>query len=370
MFQRMDSRWKRLVLFSVFTVLAFSIHRTAVVVLMIEGVSWIVLSSMFAICDLNRRRVGAPLYGLVVAFGVFVLIWPFIPVINGIYLGIPEVSSSFYEGEMEFRTGFFFEGDSPIVILANLGSNYVGSVGLVLLMLPLVVVALYPRSSESKFRDIFIALVLVSFSFLVWKVQYMQLLLFPFIYLAGGLAVDRVRCIGAVAQPLLIRIGAAGIASRLYGLRRYRPTLVVLFVAVSVAFSVGMLSHRGGGYIQEVIHQYNWPMDAAIDAGIYVGDIDCDESEYIVSNGGLLNRRISWYSGWDSVVSDPVVLRANGYLDADKDDFTLSPGLPGGLMGLYELLYKTSQGYELETMLDDYELYHLSMNVPYGALRL
>ena len=369
MFWKIDSLWKRIALFSIFTILAFAIHRTAVIVVLIEGVSFIALSLASTIYG-SSLRPRVVLYCCIVFCGLFVLIWPFIPGLNEIYTGIPEVSSSFYEGELEFRTGYFFEGDSPIVILANLGSNYVGSMGLVILLLPLLVPALYPRSFKSSFREIFVVLTLASFMFVVWKVQYMQLLIIPFLYLAIALAVDRVKDAGKTALPLLSRVKMAGIASKLYRMRRWRPAFLALLVALSIAFSVGMLSHRGGGYLQPVLIQHNWPTDATVSAGIYVGNLDCDEFEYFVSNGALLNRRIAWFSDWDCVVNDPIVLNSNGYLSVDRNDFIPSSRLDGDFFGFLELLYKTSTGYNLNPTMDDYPLYFLSMNVPYGLLYL
>lgn len=367
-FWQMDALWKRVALFSVFTVLAFTIHRTALVVLLIEGASWAVLLLIPAIYG-RSHRTRAVFYTSVAAFGLFVIVWPFVPGLNQIYMEIPEVSSSFQLGEVEFRTGFFLEGDSPFVLLVNLGSNYVGSTGLTLLLLPLVIPALYPRSAESRVRDMFLVLILVFFAFLVWKVQYVQLLITPFLYLAIGLSVDRTRHIIQMLKPVVMRIRLMGVASRMWRLSRWRPAILAIFIVASVAFSIGMLAQRGV-LIEPNVNQYNWPKDATVNTGAYIGDIDCDESHYFVSNTGLLDRRIRWFSGWDSVVTDPVVLKADGYLSAERSDFSLSSEMHGDVLAFLVSFYKLDRIYQLNSSVEDYRLYQLSMNDPYGLLRL
>lgn len=357
---------RRVFLFVLFTIASFAIHRTALVVTSFELVAGLVyfMGPYFVIRSTRARRVA---FAAMLSLGVFVILWPFIPGLREVYLEIPEVSSAFLVGEAEFQTGYFLEGESVFVLLVNLASNYVGSIGLVILILPFTVVALLVGARESSCRDTFLLSSFIIFAFLIWKVQYVQLLFAPFFFIAAGLAIERIGSVRLALRPISRRIPTPPQARRLW--RALRPSLSAVSVSLLILFSLGMLAQRGT-VVEANTNQLNWPSSDTVNTGIYVGQVDCDDHTAFVSNAGMLDRRIRWFSGWDTPVTDAPLLLVSGYLNANSTSFSLAPDMRGDYLSFLTTFYKLDRVYVLSSSVPDRELYDLSMIDTYGLLRL
>src|SRR4030067_1015999 len=107
--------------------------------------------------------------------------------------------------ELEFRTGYLWTGDTPMILLGNLSTNYIGSVGLALLLLPFGIIALYPSSRSTRDKDVFLMISFIVFAPLAWKTQYIQLVMLPFLYLLVGIAIMRLEKVSPRALRARLR---------------------------------------------------------------------------------------------------------------------------------------------------------------------
>jgi hypothetical protein len=276
------------------------------------------------------------------------------------------ISSSFRAAEWEFRTGFFFNGDSLAVLLANLGTNYVGSLGLVLLLLPLGFMAIYPVSRDSRERDLFLIACLLGFAPFVWRAQYIQLIIMPFAYLLAGLAIQRgSRVMEVLSTPR--RVFRKRPRSRKWKARgmRIRVSALALFFVACIAFSLLMFDHRLN--IREPgTGEMNWPNDSEASLGIYISTYDSPNKQF-VSVSGLLDRRIGWFSGWSSPVTDATALQASGYLNADGSTFVADSDENRSYLDYLMSFYNVNDMFDVS---ENETLYWLSWHDIYGFFRL
>ena len=367
-FWKKGSTVPRILIVSSLTIGALSIHRSAFVIVILVVLAGIVI---LVLPEIMRflPRVRSAYYAAWVSFGAFVITWPFIPGLKELYLKIPEISSSYRIGEIEFQTGFLLEGDTPFVILANLGANYFGSLGPALFLIPFALFALFPDSVETRDQDIFLITILVLFAFLIWNVQYTQLLIFPFIYLSASITIERWRKVRVGISRLAGFIIRRPESSRRQCHRSLVIKTVSVLVVLSLSFSVLMLAQRGT-VVEHNTGQLNWATGCTVNVGDYLGATDFDSPKVFVSNAGYLDRRVRWSSTWISPVTDSVVLKAYGYLEANSSSFTLDPTVRDSFIEFLFSFYRLNRIYELSPEVPDRDLYYLSLNDAYGILRL
>jgi hypothetical protein len=353
----------RVPIFLLLTFGAFSMHRSGFMIIIMELIAAAVI---FFDPYLPRAdsRVKIPVYSSLIALGVLFVTWPYVPYLNDFFGRIPEIAFSYRIGELQFQTGLFFEGHSPIILLANLAINYVGGMGLPILLLPAGFVALYPICGDSREKDLFPLLALVIFAPMLWQADYMQLMLLPFAYLVAGLAISRRNRLRALAsrmgRRLKIKPRKARTSLRLW------PAAIALFMVACLIFSSLMFIHRIN--IKDPITGLsNWPNDSEVNLGLYVGDMPGKPDHAFVSATGTLDRRVRWFSEWQSPVTDSVVLKSAGYLNATPSDFEIT--LERGDL-LYYLLafFDFKKFYTLDVPNKD--LYDLSYGDIYGYFRL
>jgi hypothetical protein len=350
-----------------FTFGAFAIHRSSFMVVMFEGIAGLVLFFSPYLPRVTQKR-RAVVYAVSIIVGLTMVVWPCVPGLRDVFGDISEISSSFRMAEWEFRTGFLLSGDSLSVLLVNLGTNYIGSIGIILILFPLGLVALFPISRYYKEKDLFLIVTMLIFAPLLWKAQYIQLIVLPFAYLLAGLALERRKSLIAVIRDSLggkrplprhnrVRVG------------RTRIPAVALFFVLCIVFSLLMFAHRSS-IVEPQTNNRNWPTDSEVSLGVYLGVVSEDDKAAFVSASGLLDRRIRWFSGLDSPVTDATCLQASGYLDATTADFTFVAGGEWSFFGFLSSFYDVSRYYRLSGYVEDRSLYELSWSDIFGFYRL
>ena len=364
---------RRLLLVILITFAAFSMHRSSFVIVATYLVAYFAV--VFGHVRITRRAVvRVATYGVLVLGGVLLMVWPFVPGLNELLQTIPEFRSSYMVAEWEFQTGFLLTGSSPFVILVNLVANYVGSIGLLIVLFPASLMILYPKSRDSHARDVFMIVTFLFYSPMVWKAQYLQVLLLPIVYLFIGLAVQRrTRLLHVVLIPFRRFRRPSKELSKSHPKRtRARPRYTKAFAILATflvvgTFSVGMFVHRSN-MVNSLTNERDWPSDSEINVGLYLGSLRDEENKFFVSNSGFADRHIRWYSGWSSPVTDPASLQAHGYLNARPGYFVY--GLREDFLGFISSFYKQQDFYTLNKSVADYELYALSWQDIYGFFRL
>jgi hypothetical protein len=352
-------------IFLLFTVGLFSLHRTSFMLLVMELIA---AGCVFVSQALPRvNRIAKPaLYVSIIALGVLLLVWPLIPGLRDVFSQVPEIAFSYRMGEWQFSSGLLFMGDSIPVLLGNLAVNYVGSMGLALLMLPLGLTALYPKSKSSIDRDLFPLVTLVIFSPMIWQAYYMQLILLPFAYLLFGLAIARRRRIVSLLAPVGRRVFRRSRSRRVLPKNLWASS-ISLFLVACLVFSGVLFIHRID--IREPVTEVtNWPSDSEANLGLYLGGIGNIDHRVFVSGSDMLDRRVRWFSEWQSPVTDSVVLEGSGYLNATSRDFSMSSSndYPRVLLAFFDF----QAYYTLNKSLPNIDLYKLSYYDIYGFFRL
>lgn len=365
-FWRVGNPLARLIMFSMLLFGAFSFHRSSfMVILIISLAAFLVLVGQ--VFPRVKPRVKMAGFAAALALGLALFLWPYVPWLNDFLRGFPEILLSYRFGEWEFRTGFLFEGDSLSILVGNLAANYVGGMGLGLLILPIGLVGIYPTSRDTRERDVFVLLVIVMLAPLLWKAQYLQLMLLPFFYLIIGLAIQRRRRIHGV-----IMRASKGIPKRInlsVRLPRHTGDLAfAVFISACLVFSTGLFIHRAN-MTEPNTGNRNWPTDSEVNLGLYVGAFDGGSRQAFVTASDLLDRRVQWISGWSCPVIDSVTLQSNGYLDASRDDFNISQEVDNQLMFLFSF-YNFKEYYVLSQSIPNRTLYDLSYTDVYGIYRL
>lgn len=366
-FWHRDGKWSRFIIFSMVAFGALTLHRSSFVVLLSEGMACAVVFLMPIIPRLMRRGRLA-LYGGTVTGAALLFLWPWVPGLKEVLGSIPEVSSTFRMAEIEFSTGFLLQGDSLPALLMNLGTNTLGSVGLPLLVLPFGLLALYPSSRGTMEGDIFLLLTILAFSPFIWRAQYIQLILLPFVYIVAGVAIER------RSKVIQIMRSALGFALRRKVIltsarpRRFVAAMVPAFVALSIVFSCVVYVHRAT-LADPFTAENNWPSESLVNIGNYIGSDDAGEWEQFVSGSGMVDRRIRWFSGWQSPVVDATTLQASGYLSATADDFTFGPERQVDYLTYLTSFYRSQDYYDLDASIANRDLYYLSWDI-LGFLRL
>ncbi|UCE92294.1 MAG: hypothetical protein JSV90_03940 [Methanobacteriota archaeon] len=356
----------RFAMFVVFAFCAMTIHRSSYV-LPILALVWVVATYIIpSPTPFNKASRKAAYIALLLVATVFIL-GPFLPVVGVVFEDVSEISVSYRLAEMEFNTGFLFSGDSPLALLGNLAANYVGSIGLITLMLPFGLVVLFARSSVDSGKKYYLFAVFFLFSPLVWNAQYSQLILMPFICITGAMAVQK-------RHEWITLFRNSLPARRIFklapgALPKPRGRAVFVFVVCCVLFSVFMFDHRMG-VSEAFTEEGNQPSDSTVNLGIYLGASISFEERAFVANSGLLERRVRWISGWDAPVNDVTVLLANGYLELEGDDFIFDPGSDVSRISYLSSFYKPDKFYRLDTLSDDFRIASLSWGDIYGFLRL
>jgi len=356
----------RLVMFLVLTLGAFATHRSSFMTVAIESLAALIVFVGPSVPSLRSWAKPVCYLGLVVA-AALLLLWPNIPFLEDLLSGVPELSLSYRLGEWEFRTGLLFRGDSTPILLGNLGANYVGGMGLGLLLVPLGLISVYPVSVESRERDVFVVLALLVVTPLLWKSQYLQLVLLPFAYLLIGLAIHRRRRLADGFGRLVDRLRP----NRRVHLRIPRSTvngIVAVFLVACFVFSGIMFVHRSNISVPNTGCKI-WPKDSEVMMGMYVKDVPTDGYESFVTASDMVSRRVQWFSKWTCPVIDSPVLRADGYLEATRDDFVASPSSHYYFKSLFSF-YNFEAYYSLNPDLPDRSIYDLSYGDIYGFFRL
>lgn len=358
--------WRRLLLFLMMSGGALTIHRSSLAIVVFEGLAGLVLLASPYLAP-RSSRIRLVSYSAAILFGSVLVLTPFITPVRRIFESVPDLIIAYRLAEWEFSTGYFLKGDSPLILLVNLATNYIGSLGLILLVFPLAAVAFYPSSRDSRKRDMFVIVVLLVFAPFVWRAQYVQLIMLPFIYLVAGLSLQRLTKVmrNVAAFRALIRLRRLRFSFR----PRLRRAAIASFIVFCVLFSLMWHYHRSN-MTDASTGQPNWPTEANVNTGLYMRSLDGSGSGAFVSNSGLLDRRLDWYSDWNSAAGDPVSLLADGYLNATADDFRPKPGIRGDYLGLLSALYKIDRVFELNSSMPDYNLYTLSWVDSFGFLRL
>jgi len=360
--------WGTPIVFFLLTFAAFAIHRSSLLIVLFEGMAGLVLALAPIVIHRSPslRRIA---FAGCVAFGMSLVVWPTVPYLNDVLGNVDVISSSFRAAEWEFRTGYFFNGQSLAVLLVNLATNYVGSLGIILLMLPFGFMALYPSSRDSRERDMFLIACFLGFAPFVWRAQYIQLIIMPFAYLLAGLAIQRRRrvneVLGAPAR-LLRKHPRHRIGKRLW--ERIRVVSLTLFIVLCLAFSMWMFAHRLT-IVEVGTDEKNWPNDSEANTGIYLSNFETDNKQFI-SVSGIIDRRVSWFSYWDSPITDATGLQASGYLKADTTTFvqTLSEG---NYIDYMMSFYNVNSMFQVDrNTTKDWYLYNLSWSNIYGFFHL
>jgi len=355
----------RVALFSLLVFGLFAMHRSSFVLLVTDILAILIVSIGLARPS-KAKVLKIGIYAAIIGLGVVLMLWPFIPALRDLLNTIPEFHSSYLAAEWEFRSGFLFEGRSPLSMLANLATNYVGSVGLVIVLFPVALVVLYPNSRESRERDYFLICTFLFFAPFVWKAQYLQIILLPVLYLLAGVAIQRRARIVGILRMLTggrIHLGVSFKPSRIPG----RSAVFLSVLIVCMMFSTGMFIHRSN-MSNPYTGEKDWPSESAANLGMYMGAFDGSNQAVFVSNSGFLDRHLRWYSGWDSPVVDSCSLLAHGYLNVTEDDFKYT--IAGDFIGFLSSFYRQQDFYEVNRSMPDYNLYLLSGGDIYGFFRL
>ena len=359
--------WSTPILFVMLTFTAFAIHRSSLLIVLFEGMAGLVLA-LAPIVTRKSSSIRRAAYAGCIAFGLSMVIWPYVPGLNDLLGSVSAISSSFRTAEWEFRTGFFFSGDSLAVLLMNLGTNYVGGIGLILVLLPIGFMAVYPTSRDSREHDIFIIASFLCFAPFVWKAQYIQLIIMPFSYLLAGLAYQRrIRVKEVIRAPsrLLRKRPKPRVVKRERA--RLRTVAMSLFFVMCFVFSMFMFNHRSN--IEEPsTREKNWPNDSEANLGIYIGAFET-ENRNLISVSGILDRRIGWYSGWDSPITDAATLQASGYLNASTDTFTFK-GVNDSYFDYLTTFYNINSMFVINSSAEEMDHYYLSWPDIFGFFRL
>lgn len=360
----------RLGLFSLLTVGAFAMHRSSFMMAIIELIAALVVSVGPFVPRMSPRLKPIAYIGLAVV-AALLLLWPNIGFLRELFSGVPELSLSYRLGEWEFRTGFLFRGDSIPVLLGNLGANYVGGMGLAFLFAPIGLLMIYPVSFESRERDVFVLFALVVVAPLLWKAQYLQLLLLPIIYLLLGISIHRrERCLEYLKRTLH-KFNRRSESLGKFHSRRARKVVVVgisIFLLACFAFSVIMFVHRSNIAVPNTALK-TWPSDHEVMMSLYVGEIQLDNHTAFVTASDMFSRRVQWYSGWVCPVADSTILRADNYLKAGRHDFIVTADSHNYFRMLFSF-YNFESYYTLSDELPNRSLYYLSYGDIYGFFRL
>jgi len=361
------NRYTRLCLFVIFTFGAITIHRSSLIVFFAEAIAILVVS-LVPILPAKLSKIRYPAYITYLIFGAMLLLWPYVPGLRDIINSVPEMSSTYSMAEWEFKTGFLLEGESVWILVVNLATNYIGSMGIILILLPLAFIALFPRFRHMREKDIFMLAMLIVLAPFIWKAQYVQLIFVPFAYAICGMTLHRWSYVVSAFRHLcrICRMPSLRTNVRFHAAR---PLLLTTLIISSSAFSLVLFDHRSimpDSYTGE----RNWPKDSEVNIGLYLGDVDCDEFNAFVSYSGLVDRRIRWYSGLDSPVIDSVCLLATGYLEVDRDGFIFSANAEDDFIEFIISFYRSDKYYELNASIPNANLFRLSWGDVYGFLRL
>lgn len=344
---------------------AFTIHRSGYVILLFMAISLIV--SLLIPSGTSRKTIieRATYYSLLVVGGI-ILMGPFLPAVRQLFGDISDISASYNLAEYEYSTGFLFTGDSPASLLGNLAANYVGSIGLVAALFPIGLIVLHPRSGGDSDTRYFILATLLAFTPFVWNAQYAQVILLPFVYAMGSLVLERRRQVTHTIMKPLLRRSHPKIRrpSSLSG-----GMVFALFVVASLVFSSFVFYNRTG-LESPLTGESSNPSCSTVNIGNYLRMSEVADAQAFVSNSGLLDRRVRWYSGWAAPVADPITLLSRGYLDLNASSFVFNPEDEFSPIALLSSIYKPDKLYRLAENSEGYELAYMSWGDIYGVLRL
>lgn len=366
-FWQNGGRWPKMILFCMLGFGALTIHRSSFVVILIEAIAGAVVFISPSFPKLSsRRRFAAYTSCIVLALALFV--WPYIPGLNKVFGAIPEISSTYRMAEIEFKTGFLLEGDSLVFLIANLWTNYVGSIGLVLLLIPLSMAALYPESRGTRKTDVFMIVMVIVFAPYVWKAQYVQLILLPFAYILAGTAIQRYPRIKGLLSRSYASVRRKEQMPVMGRISRTATIVFSLFLLVSTAFSMVMYEHRAT-LADPFTDEANWPSGSIVNVANYIGSDGYGDWEQFLSNSGMVDRRIGWFSEWDCPLVDPTQLQASGYLNVNRSDLVFELESDVDFFTYLTSFYKAQTYYWIDPDIENRELYDLCWD-NFGILRI
>jgi len=355
--------WRRLLLFSMISFALVSLHRVGLLIIVLEFLLALVV--FFPIAFPRSKMIRQATYIGIMVLGIVVLFAPLITWLRPLLEAIPGTGNA-YVIQWEFQSGFLFSGRSPLVLIGNLASNYVGSIGLMLLLAPFALSVLGLNSSSRFQHDLGLVIMLVMLAPYAWNTQYTQLIALPFFYLLAGLAIQRRRMLYEYVDRVLRKVRLPRPKTLIS--RRMKAIAVATSVILCMVFSMLWFSHRVG-MTDALTGEYNWPEDSGVNLGLYVKAYGDDESGSLVTASGHLDRRLSFYSGWNCPVVDSPYLQATGYLNISPGDFTFQRDKEPSYFGPVDLFLKFATNWDIKPEAHDYNRYRLSSDV-YGFWRL
>jgi hypothetical protein len=196
---------------------------------------------------------------------------------------------SFYRGIWyDYQTGAFFEGQSPLLLILNMSTNYIGHIG-ILILFGLVGLLFLLRKQNKDFGELFVLITLLFFTSISALGLYVSLFILPFasVLIAIGLQ----ESIGVIEHSVRTnKLKDKTITNN--GNTKTKAivfSIITISLILSTCFSIYMINRHMHLPLGET-GDTTWMNDGTYNTGLFMKK--CGADKPFLSNDGLIAGRI------------------------------------------------------------------------------
>ena len=208
---------------------------------------------------------------------------------------------SFYRGIWyEYQTGAFFESKSPLFLILNMSTNYMGQIG-ILILFGLVGLLFLLRKRNKDFGELFVLITLLFLTSISALGLYVSLFILPFasVLIAIGL-LESIRIVERSVRTTKLNDTAETIAIKNNEKAKTKAivfSIITISLILSTGFSIYMVNRHMHLPIGDT-GDTTWMNDGTYNTGLFLKKEGGDKT--FLSNDILITRRIRAVSGVSS----------------------------------------------------------------------
>jgi len=230
---------------------------------------------------------------------------------------------SFYKGIWyDYQTGAFFEGQSPLLLILNMSTNYMGHIG-ILILFGLVGLLFLLRKRNKDFGELFVVVTLLFLTSISALGLYVSLFILPFasVLIAIGLQ-ESIRIVERSVSTTKLKDKAEAIPIKNNENAKTKAivfSIITISLIFSTCFSIYMINRHMHLPIGET-GDTTWMNDGTYNTGLFMKK--CGEYKPFLSNDNLIAGRIRAVSGVSSF-SGGIYGLISGFIN--KEELETSP---------------------------------------------
>ena len=208
---------------------------------------------------------------------------------------------SFYKGIWyDYQTGAFFESKSPLILILNMSTNYIGHIG-ILILFGLVGLLFLLRKRNKDFGELFVLITLLFLTSISALGLYVSLFILPFasVLIAIGL-LESIRIVERSVSSTKLKDKAEAIPIKNNENAKTKAivfSIITISLIFSTCFSIYMVNRHMHLPIGET-GDTTWMNDGTYNTGLFLKKEGVDKP--FLSNDVLITRRIRAVSGVSS----------------------------------------------------------------------